>query len=91
MESGGDLDSEASLERAGGEDSRAVGGFGSGASRVGTLSDICLLTAAGAAGWMGVGELEHSATTSTSTLPRMDINNNLKKKVVDCFSIPCIY
>lgn len=64
----GGAESEASLDGAGCEASRAAGGFGSGASGVGTLSDICLLTAAGAAGWMGAGELEHSATTTrTST------------------------
>lgn len=45
--------SEASLERAGAEASRAAGGFGSPAGGVGTLSDICLLTAAaGTAGWL---------------------------------------
>ncbi len=48
----GGAESEASLERLGTEASRAAGGFGSSASGVGTLSDICLLTAAGAAGWM---------------------------------------
>lgn len=48
----GGAESEASLERAGAEASRAAGGFGSSGSGVGTLSDICLLTAAGAAGWM---------------------------------------
>lgn len=56
---GGALDrgkkSEASLESVGAKASRAAGGFGSSASGVGTLSDICLLTAAGAAGWIDVG------------------------------------
>lgn len=55
----GGAESEASLERAGAEASRAAGGFGNSASGVGTLSDICLLTAAGAAGaagWMGCRE-----------------------------------
>lgn len=51
----GGAESEASLESAGAEASRAAGGFGSPSSRVGTLSDICLLTAAGAAGWMDGG------------------------------------
>ncbi len=51
----GGAESEASLERLGTEASRAAGGFGSSASGVGTLSDICLLTAAGAAGWMDGG------------------------------------
>lgn len=79
-------ESEASVERAGAEASWAAGGFGSSASGVGTLSDICLLTAAGAIGWMdgwmgkgtargwGAGELERSATTSI--LPRTGIKNN---------------
>lgn len=49
----GGAESEASLERAGAEASRAAGGFGRAAGGVGTLSDICLLAAAGAAGWMG--------------------------------------
>lgn len=48
-------ESEASLERIGAEASRAAGGFGSPGSGVGTLSDICLLTAAGAAGWKDWG------------------------------------
>ncbi len=82
----GGAECEASLERAGAEASRAAGGFGSSGSGVGTLSDICLLTAAGAAGWIvvvvvvvvmvvmvgGTGELEHSATSSTSIFPRTD-------------------
>lgn len=42
---------EASTDGAGAEASRAAGGFGTWSSRVGTLSDICLLTAAGATSW----------------------------------------
>lgn len=49
--------SEASMERAGAEASRAAGGFGSSASGVGTLSDICLLAAAGAAAWLHGGRV----------------------------------
>lgn len=48
----GGVESETSMGRAGTEASRAAGGFGSVAGGVGTLSDICLLTAAvAAAGW----------------------------------------
>lgn len=43
--------------------SRARGAVGSGDSGVGTLSDICLHTAAGTAGWG-----EHSAGTTTTTI-----------------------
>lgn len=52
--------SEASLEGAGAEASRAAGVFGRTGRGVGTFSDICLLTAAVGdagwlAGWMGGG------------------------------------
>lgn len=93
---GGALDrgkkSEASLESVGAKASRAAGGFGSSASGVGTLSDICLLTAAGAAGWIDVGwgevgwwwrwgwleswSIQPQTCISTNILLRKDNNNN---------------
>lgn len=92
---GGALDrgkkSEASLESVGAKASRAAGGFGSSASGVGTLSDICLLTAAGAAGWIDVGwgevgwwwrwgwleswSIQPQTCISTNILLRKDNNN----------------
>lgn len=50
-------ESGASPERAGAEASRAADAFGSPASGVGTFSDICLLTAAGDAGWLAGWEV----------------------------------
>lgn len=53
LDSGG----EASLDGAGTEACGAAGGFGSSASGMGTLSDICLLAAAGAAAWLDAGKM----------------------------------